>query len=77
MSRTGHITGYWLAYARFPLSLAAEVVLSDLVSHVRLARSPATLAIPGTSSGVHLAENIAAADLRLTEDDIAQLDKLA
>jgi hypothetical protein len=49
----------------------AQIALSWL-----LARSPAILAIPGTSSVAHLEENVAAADLRLTEDDIAQLDKL-
>lgn len=42
-----------------------------------LATSPVTALIPGTSSLEHLAENLAAADLRLTEDDIAQLDELA
>jgi aryl-alcohol dehydrogenase-like predicted oxidoreductase len=42
-----------------------------------LTRSPITLAIPGTSSVAHLEENLAAADLPLTQDDIAQLDKLA
>jgi aryl-alcohol dehydrogenase-like predicted oxidoreductase len=40
-----------------------------------LAISPATLAIPGTSSLDHLTENIAAADLRLTADDLAELAK--
>jgi aryl-alcohol dehydrogenase-like predicted oxidoreductase len=38
-----------------------------------LATSPATLAIPGTSSLDHLTENMAAAGLRLTADDLAQL----
>ncbi|GAA4196375.1 hypothetical protein GCM10022252_43540 [Streptosporangium oxazolinicum] len=49
-----------------------QVILAWLLS-----RSPITFAIPGTSSVAHLEENIAAADLRLTEDDIARLDKLA
>ncbi len=39
-----------------------------------LARSPAMLVIPGTSSVVHLEENVAAAALTLSSDDIAQLD---
>ncbi|MBX6722004.1 MAG: aldo/keto reductase, partial [Dactylosporangium sp.] len=38
-----------------------------------LAISPATLAIPGTSSLDHLVENIAAAGLRLTAEDLAEL----
>nr|WTB30676.1 oxidoreductase [Streptomyces sp. NBC_00830] len=42
-----------------------------------LARSPVILAIPGTKSVAHLEENVAASDLRLTEDDVIQLDKLA
>lgn len=38
-----------------------------------LARSPAMLIIPGTSSVAHLEENIAAAELRLSPEDLAQL----
>jgi pyridoxine 4-dehydrogenase len=41
-----------------------------------LARSPAMLVIPGTSSVPHLEENIAAAELRLTKQDIAELDRV-
>jgi len=41
-----------------------------------LARSPAILAIPGTSSVAHLQENIAAAKIRLTGADLARLDTL-
>jgi pyridoxine 4-dehydrogenase len=48
---------------------AAQVALGWL-----LARSPATLVIPGTSSVVHLEENVAAATLRLTARDMAALD---
>lgn len=36
-----------------------------------LARSPSILLIPGTSDPKHLAENIAAANLTLTDDDLA------
>lgn len=46
----------------------AQVALAWL-----LATSPVTLAIPGTTSLDHLADNIAAADLRLTNDDLAEL----
>ncbi|MEV0718259.1 oxidoreductase [Asanoa sp. NPDC050611] len=38
-----------------------------------LARSPNVVLIPGTSSLAHLEQNIAAAHLRLTDDDVAQL----
>ncbi|GAA3519487.1 oxidoreductase [Actinocatenispora rupis] len=47
---------------------AAQVALAWL-----LARSPVVLAIPGTSSPAHLAENLAAADLVLTGADLARL----
>ncbi|GAA4154921.1 aldo/keto reductase [Actinomadura keratinilytica] len=47
---------------------AAQVLLAGLP-----ALSPAMLAIPGTSSPAHLEENIAAAGLRLTGDDLAVL----
>jgi pyridoxine 4-dehydrogenase len=38
-----------------------------------LARSPAMLMIPGTSSVEHLEENVAAAELTLTEQDLTEL----
>ena len=38
-----------------------------------LAHSPAMLVIPGTSSVRHLEENVAAAEVRLTEDDLRDL----
>jgi pyridoxine 4-dehydrogenase len=38
-----------------------------------LARSPAILLIPGTASIAHLEENVAAATLRLTEEEMASL----
>lgn len=47
---------------------AAQVLLAGL-----LALSPAVLAIPGTSSLAHLEENVAAAGLVLTEEDMADL----
>jgi pyridoxine 4-dehydrogenase len=39
----------------------------------QLARSPQMLPIPGTSSVGHLEENVAAASIQLTADDIAEL----
>ena len=41
-----------------------------------LKRSPVMLPIPGTSSAAHLEENVAAADLNLTDEDFAQLDEV-
>lgn len=41
-----------------------------------LQRSPTMVVIPGTSSRVHLRENIAAAELRLPADAITQLDAI-
>jgi pyridoxine 4-dehydrogenase len=41
-----------------------------------LARSPAMLLIPGTSSVEHLGENIAAAEIKLSDSDMGELDRL-
>jgi aryl-alcohol dehydrogenase-like predicted oxidoreductase len=41
-----------------------------------LQRSPAIVLIPGTSSVAHLRENVAAADLVLPADAIAELDNI-
>ncbi|MER6812647.1 aldo/keto reductase family oxidoreductase [Spirillospora sp. NPDC000708] len=41
-----------------------------------LQRSPNILLIPGTSSAAHLHENVAGAALRLSPDDLAELDKI-
>jgi pyridoxine 4-dehydrogenase len=49
----------------------AQVSLAWLLAH-----SPVILAIPGTSCLEHLAENVAAAAIRLTEADVAALDEL-
>jgi aryl-alcohol dehydrogenase-like predicted oxidoreductase len=42
-----------------------------------LQRAPNILLIPGTSSLAHLRKNIAAAELKLPEDAIAELDRIA
>ena len=42
-----------------------------------LQRSPAMLPIPGTSSVEHLEENVAAAAVRLTPDEVAKLESAA
>jgi pyridoxine 4-dehydrogenase len=39
-----------------------------------LAKSPVMLPIPGTSSVKHLEENVAAADLQLSDDELATID---
>jgi pyridoxine 4-dehydrogenase len=49
----------------------AQVALAWL-----LARSPVTLAIPGTKSLAHLEENVAAAHITLSGIDLVELDKL-
>jgi aryl-alcohol dehydrogenase-like predicted oxidoreductase len=51
---------------------ATQVVLAWL-----LARSPAMVPIPGTASVAHLEENVAAAALRLSDDEIATIGKRA
>ena len=48
---------------------AGQVALAWL-----LARSPVMLPIPGTSSEEHLRENVAAAELELTANEVARLD---
>ena len=50
----------------------AHVALAWLLRH-----SPVTLPIPGTSSVEHLEENVAAASLQLSAEDVAALDRLA
>jgi pyridoxine 4-dehydrogenase len=41
-----------------------------------LRRSPNILLIPGTSSVAHLTENVAGAGTPLSDDDLAELDKI-
>ena len=48
-----------------------QVALAWLLGH-----SPAMLPIPGTSSVAHLEENVAAAGLRLSEDEMATLGRI-
>jgi aryl-alcohol dehydrogenase-like predicted oxidoreductase len=42
-----------------------------------LRRSPVMLPIPGTSSVVHLEENVAAASLELADDEYAELSEVS
>ncbi|MEV8319950.1 aldo/keto reductase [Streptomyces sp. NPDC059900] len=51
---------------------AAQIALAWLLD-----RSPVVLPIPGTASLDHLAENVAAADLRLSAEQRGRLDRIA
>src|SRR3569623_740399 len=77
--------------AYFPLATgavaAADSILAPLAARLGitpaqaalawlLQRSPALVAIPGTSRVDHLRENVAAADLRLSPDDLAAIEKV-
>ncbi len=42
-----------------------------------LHRSPNILLIPGTSSSAHLLENISSADIKLSDEALDALDKIA
>ncbi len=63
-SRAGHLA----RIARHHGATPAQVALAWL-----LRRSPAMLPIPGTSSAVHLEENVAAAQIRLSAEEFEQL----
>jgi pyridoxine 4-dehydrogenase len=55
------------------LAAEREATPSQLALAWLLARSPAMLPIPGTSSVEHLEENVAAAGVELTDDEIEAL----
>jgi len=57
------------------IAAAHDVTPGQVALAWLLARSPVMLPIPGTSSVEHLEENIAAAQLKLTIDELARLDK--
>jgi pyridoxine 4-dehydrogenase len=52
-----------------------EVAVEDALAWL-LQRSPAIVLIPGTSSVAHLRENVAAVDLVLPPDAVAELDSI-
>jgi pyridoxine 4-dehydrogenase len=63
-----------------PISRAAarlKASPSQLALAWLLARSPVMLPIPGTSSVKHLEENVAAAELKIDEDNMQELGSLA
>jgi len=69
-----------LCAARGPLDPIARrvgVTPSQVALAWLLARSPVVLPIPGTSTMMHLEQNVAAARVRLTEADLSELDQLA
>ena len=59
------------------IAKAHDATTSQVALAWLLQRSPVMLPIPGTGSVEHLEENVAAADLRLTDDEIAELDAAA
>jgi aryl-alcohol dehydrogenase-like predicted oxidoreductase len=59
------------------IAAAHQATPSQLALAWLLARSPVMLPIPGTSSVPHLDENIAAAAVSLTDDDLKTLDDLS
>jgi aryl-alcohol dehydrogenase-like predicted oxidoreductase len=60
------------AFARRLAATPMQVALAWL-----LRRAPNVLLIPGTSSLAHLRENLAAADLHLSDDAVMALDEIA
>jgi pyridoxine 4-dehydrogenase len=56
------------------IAAAHEATAGQVALAWLLARSPVMLPIPGTGSVEHLEENIAAAELELSADELAQLD---
>ncbi|HJP75984.1 MAG TPA: oxidoreductase [Pseudonocardiaceae bacterium] len=87
-----HCTAEGIAYVPFfPLGSAFRPMQADVLDAVAarkgvtpqqialawlLARSPSILLIPGTSSIEHLEQNVAAANIVLTEDDLAELNTI-
>ena len=72
---SGSLCAFDGALARAARRLGATP--SQLALAWLLARSPVILPIPGTASIAHLEENVAAADLRLSADEMTGLDQLA
>jgi pyridoxine 4-dehydrogenase len=58
--------------ARAHDATAGQIALAWL-----LQKSPVMLPIPGTSSAAHLEENVAAADIELSEEEMGRLDRVA
>ena len=58
------------------IAAAHNATLGQVALAWLVARSPVMLPIPGTGSVAHLEENIAAAELKLTADELALLDEI-
>ncbi len=59
-----------------PIAARHRVTPSQVAIAWLLQRSPVMLPIPGTASIAHLEDNVAATNVKLTEEDIAELDLL-
>ncbi len=59
------------------IAAAHEATTGQVALAWLLHRSPVMLPIPGTGSIRHLEENVAAAGLRLADDELATLDRAA
>lgn len=70
IGQLGQPGGVLDAIAQRHQATPAQIALAWL-----LARSPQMLVIPGTSSRQHLEENIAAGAIRLTDDEIAEIEQ--
>ena len=66
LSKSGSIDDTAKAHGATPSQIALAWLLK---------RSPVMLPIPGTSKVAHLEENVAAADIRLSDEEFATLDR--
>jgi aryl-alcohol dehydrogenase-like predicted oxidoreductase len=66
-----------MVHASGTFAIGGELVVHRLGFGAALAwllrRSPAMLPIPGTSSAAHMRENLAAAGIELSEEDLGEL----
>ena len=63
---------------RFQLAIRFLLVLANFIALAwLLQKSPVMLPIPGTSQVAHLEENMAAADITLSAEEMARLDAFA
>jgi aryl-alcohol dehydrogenase-like predicted oxidoreductase len=60
-----------------PIARRHGATLQQIALAWHLHRSPVSLPIPGTTSPAHLAENLAAAEIKLSAEEVAALTALA
>lgn len=73
----GHVDPDFLADERLSaVARRRDVTPAQVALAWLLARSPSILLIPGTSTPAHLEQNIAAADVRLDDQDLSELGAL-